>query len=80
MPMAPCILTNLIVPRIHILASTSITLERESLLNRCGVPENDDTRRKCDKVEEPLVSSSSMVLDPTLSMHIPTTDITAMMT
>ena len=80
MPTAPCTLTDHIAPRTHILTSTSITLERESHLNRGAVPENDDSRRKHDEVEEPLVSHSSMNMDPSPSRCIPTTDITAMMT
>ena len=75
MPMAPFTLTYLIAPRMHILASTrcsSITPEREWLLNRSGVPENEDNRRKCDEVE-PLASSSSMDMDPSPSRRVPTT-------
>ena len=79
MPMAPCTLTDLIAPRTHILAGTSITPEKESLLNRGGVPENDDNRRKCGMVEEPLISSSSLDMDPSLSRCISTTNVTAMM-
>ena len=77
--MAPYTLTDLIAPGTHIQAITDIKLERESLLNRDGVPENDDNRRKCDEVEEPLVSSSSMDMDPSPSRCVPTTDTTAMM-
>ena len=76
--MAPCTLTDLIAPRTNILASTSITVERESLLNRGHVPENDNWR-KCDEVEKTLASSSSMDMDPSPPKHISTTDITAMM-
>ena len=73
MSMAPYTLTDHIAPRTHILASTSITLERESGLNRGGVPENDDNRRKHDEVEEPLVSSTSMDMEPSPSRHVTTT-------
>ena len=79
MPTVPCILTDLIAPRTHILASTSITTEREILLNRGGVPENDGSSRKYDEVEEPLVSSSLMDMNPSPSRHIAITDVTAMM-
>ena len=44
--MAPCTLTDLIVPETHILTNVDIALERENFLRMGGVPEEAGNREK----------------------------------
>ena len=77
--MAPCILTDLIVPGTHILTSANISPESDNLIRKGGITEEDGNRRKCNEVGEAIVGPSSMDMDQSASRYIPTTSVTAMM-
>ena len=77
--MAPCTLTDCIVPGTHILASAGIMLESETLLRKGSVPEDDGNRGECNEVGEATMGPSSTDMNPFPSRHIPTTGVTAMM-
>ena len=77
--MAPSTLADLIVLGTCIITSAHIALERENILWKVGVPEEDGKRRECNDMEEAIAGPSSMNIDQSPSTHIPTTSITAMM-
>ena len=53
--------------------------ERENLLRKGSVPEEDGNRRECNEVAEAIAHPSPMDADQSPSRHICTTSITVMM-
>ena len=53
--------------------------ERENILRKGGVPEEDGNGRECNDVGEAIAGPSTMNIDQSPPRHIPTTSVTAMM-
>ena len=77
--MAPCTLTDLIVPQICILTSVDMPPESKNLLKKGSIPEENGNKRECNKVGEAIPGPSSMDITQSPSRHIPTTSVTTMM-
>ena len=77
--MVPCTLTDLIVPETCILTNAGIMQERENILRKGRVPEEDGNRTECNEVGEGIPGPSSMDIDQSTYRHISITSVTAMM-
>ena len=77
--MAPCTLTDLIVSGTHIISSADIVWERENILRKGCVLEEDGNRRECNDMGKVIAGPSTMNIDQSPPRHILTTSVTAMM-
>ena len=77
--MVPYTLTDLILLGTHIITIAYIVPERENVLRKGGVPEEDGNRRECNDAGEAIAGHSTMNIDQSSHRHIPITDVTAMM-
>ena len=77
-PMASCTLTDHIVPGTHILTNVAIMPERENVLKKGGIPEENGNRREHNDVEEAIAGPSTIDTDQSPSRHIPTMGVITM--
>ena len=77
--MVPCTLSDIIVPETCIITSVDIVVEREDVLRKSGVPQEDGSIRKHDNFGEAMVGPTTTNIDQSPPTHIPTTNTTVMM-
>ena len=76
--MAPCILTDIIVPGTYIITSLDIAPDRENVLRMVGVQEEDGNMRKCNDLGEAIAGPSTMNIDQSPPRHTPTSSAISM--